>query len=405
MSLINQMLKDIEQRRPRKAVPGIELLAGLKTPSKAKISGLKFFYLLICLTLIAVLVGYLSGKRVQPAAISDGSKVQASADKIVPAAAAVQEAALKPVQLLANGLAKPESLPPPPALVQSITFSGNVLETDMVLRLNYPSLYQVDLMSPNELILSVDNAYLVSSVALVPPMAAAIRNVQLLKSSDGQLKLKVSLKPGAQLQRLAMDENTPATLTLKFSVDNKMAALDGGPIDSLPAASPSIKQFDSEENKIKTEQNILERATLLVRQKRLHEAERYLNIGLKAQPDAVPLVILRARIDLMNDKPQRALSLLDTVHPAIMDAPDYYLLLAAVYQRLDKPLKAAEIYNLLIELQPENGAYWLGLGVSLEAAGKTGAAVEAYRKASAYGGFQPQVNQFLQQSIQKLTGG
>ena len=67
--------------------------------------------------------------------------------------------------------------------------------------------------------------------------------------------------------------------------------------------------------------------------------------------------------------------------PALTADPEYYTILAAVYQKLHRSRAAADIYYQLVTIQPQNGIFWMGLGISLEASDKPVQAVEAYQRA------------------------
>jgi MSHA biogenesis protein MshN len=87
----------------------------------------------------------------------------------------------------------------------------------------------------------------------------------------------------------------------------------------------------------------------------------------------------------------------------VEQAPDHYALLAALEQRAGNYKEAAEIYQRLVGLQPGNGVWWMGLGITLEHLNQTKDAVMAYRRAASSGSLQPSVQKFVDSRIAALS--
>jgi tetratricopeptide (TPR) repeat protein len=119
-------------------------------------------------------------------------------------------------------------------------------------------------------------------------------------------------------------------------------------------------------------------AALLINSGRLSEAGPLLDDGLMLDPSAIGLVRLRARLLIDNGKSEEALRLLSE---APLAGPEDSALLAALYQRNGAHQEAVYEYRAALDGDPGRGVWWLGLAISLEGLGETTAAAEAYQRA------------------------
>jgi MSHA biogenesis protein MshN len=121
--------------------------------------------------------------------------------------------------------------------------------------------------------------------------------------------------------------------------------------------------------------------SILVQQGDLESAARYAEEGLRFhQQDPVLLRVL-ARIHFEQGDTDAALGVLARGHPALQDDPDYYALMAAILQKQAKHAESAELYGRLLQLDPQRGVWWAGLGISLEAIGRPTEARRAFERA------------------------
>jgi Tfp pilus assembly protein PilF/cytoskeletal protein RodZ len=67
--------------------------------------------------------------------------------------------------------------------------------------------------------------------------------------------------------------------------------------------------------------------------------------------------------------------------PTVEDDPEAHVVLASLYQRLDEPFLAAQTYRNLLVAWPQTGAFWVGLGGALEGQHLSKEAAECYQKA------------------------
>lgn len=143
-------------------------------------------------------------------------------------------------------------------------------------------------------------------------------------------------------------------------------------------------------------------AGLMIKAGELDAAAAVLDEGLHRAPQDPTLIALRARIEVMQGHNRTARTLLESHPPAMSDDPSYYALLAAVYQRLGDYGPAGSLYQRLVDAHPDNAVWWLGLGIAKEATGERAAARRAYAKARQAGPLSPALRKFVQGKLATL---
>ncbi|GAB4393315.1 MAG: tetratricopeptide repeat protein [Gammaproteobacteria bacterium] len=148
----------------------------------------------------------------------------------------------------------------------------------------------------------------------------------------------------------------------------------------------------------------IELAKIDIKRGELNQAQQIILSGLHQQPDNVELIKLHAQLFYRQQHYQAALNVLETVNSEVVDDPAYYELLAAVYQHLQQPLKAASIYQQLLNYDQQQGTWWLGLAISLEAAHQNNRALQAYQQALESQHITPALRAYMLQRITALRG-
>lgn len=100
-----------------------------------------------------------------------------------------------------------------------------------------------------------------------------------------------------------------------------------------------------------------------------------------------------------SDSATNVLSAAITQNPAHVES---LALLGALYQEQTRYDKAANIYTKLVAAEPNIGQWWLGLGIALDQLLKSKDALLAYKRALALGGIDAAAGQYAQQRIKEL---
>ncbi|MCW8900468.1 MAG: tetratricopeptide repeat protein [Gammaproteobacteria bacterium] len=134
-------------------------------------------------------------------------------------------------------------------------------------------------------------------------------------------------------------------------------------------------------------------------------AAELLSEGVKIAPEYPLFAKLYARVLLEQNNPGLAIQILNrgSVSAVMNVEPDYYALLAATYQRVNDHQKATELYLKLVKIRPTTGVWWLGLGISLEKLGKNKEALEAYQRAQDTGNLKAGLIKFTNNKVSALS--
>lgn len=124
---------------------------------------------------------------------------------------------------------------------------------------------------------------------------------------------------------------------------------------------------------------------LLIEQRRLDEAMAILAEGLAAQPGQVGWAMSLARLQVeRNDLPGAARTL-QIAQPYATGNGDYQGFAGHIQYRLGNPAAAISFYRAAASVAPADGRWWLGLGLSLEAMQQSAEARDAFQRARATG--------------------
>ncbi|HEY5801604.1 MAG TPA: hypothetical protein VIT92_15385, partial [Burkholderiaceae bacterium] len=133
------------------------------------------------------------------------------------------------------------------------------------------------------------------------------------------------------------------------------------------------------------------------------EAVRQLQESLlmdRAQPE---LAMLLARQHVDSGELRSALEVLYKSAPSAAGKADYQAFMAAVLQRDRRHKEAAERYTNALRLNPQNGVWWMGLGISLQADYRLREAYEAFLHAKQTNTLSPELTGFVDQRITALA--
>ena len=141
-------------------------------------------------------------------------------------------------------------------------------------------------------------------------------------------------------------------------------------------------------------------AALLYGKKSYQAALNVLQQGLVLLPENSDFRLMKARVYLAANQPQLALNTL-TEQSQLLNH-DYQLLLANTAQQLNQNDIASEAYTKLVGLVPNNSRYWLGLAIANDRQGLFEQAKQAYRSALQFTGLSQSAQAFAQQRLAEL---
>ena len=140
-------------------------------------------------------------------------------------------------------------------------------------------------------------------------------------------------------------------------------------------------------------------AALLIETRHFDEAEEVLRKGAELAPVRLASVLAWARLKVERNQAPAALEILQKFAVAGERSAEYQGFSGALLNRAGRAAEAAEHYLAATRLAPAEGRWWAGLGIALEAAGKTQESREAYLKARALPGLPADLAQHIEQRL------
>lgn len=140
---------------------------------------------------------------------------------------------------------------------------------------------------------------------------------------------------------------------------------------------------------------------LLIENRRHDEAIRHLQFGLGLDPRQPQLAMILARLQIEKGGP--AIETLQRTLPYAAGNADYLAFLAGALQRAQRNREAAEQYQAALRLQPQNGVWWMGLGISLLADKRNAEALDAFTRAKNSGNLSQELQSFVERKLQQLA--
>ncbi|MCF7353823.1 hypothetical protein [Vibrio sp. CK2-1] len=142
-------------------------------------------------------------------------------------------------------------------------------------------------------------------------------------------------------------------------------------------------------------------AALYYGNNQVRKSAELLEEGIKINKNSTDLRMSLAGILLKEDQAEAALSTLGYIPDDVTDK--YLAMRAALAQKLKNNEWALQSYQMLSQRDPENGRWWLGLGIQQERSAQLKEAKESYTKALTMVGLSSQSQAFIRDRINVLT--
>ncbi len=143
-------------------------------------------------------------------------------------------------------------------------------------------------------------------------------------------------------------------------------------------------------------------AKALHNQGQINKTAEFLDQSLALFPDNLQFINTRAQLFLQQRNPNGALKTLQRIEVANSSNETYLSLLAATYQQLQSFPNAANVYQKLVTVNPEKAENWLGLGLSQEKLGNLKLARDAYQQALSKNTLKESVVSYIKQQLTEL---
>lgn len=379
MSLVNQMLRDLDARRAapgeRTALPAaVTPLAARQAPSQGK----------------AILLGAL--------VLAAGA-----------AAAAwwwLAPAAPQPAPVIAPPAAPVVAAPPPPA-VATVAPAPTLAPADVLPPLPKPALVEPDLrIDPDLAMLPAERKAPPAKPALGKPQPPLPAVAALPARAPAAEPPAVPVRPAPPLAKEsaaapAMESSINKQPRLPTAAERAEAdyrrgllAQRQGQTDEAAARYQAALAEHAEH--VAARQGL---AALLIESRRYDEAEALLRKGIALPAVRLASILALARLKVERGQAAAALELLLANAAAGERSADYQGFAGALLNRAGRQREAAERYQAATQLAPNDGRWWVGLGIVLDAEGKIAEARTAYQKASGLPGLPAELAVHVEQRL------
>lgn len=143
-------------------------------------------------------------------------------------------------------------------------------------------------------------------------------------------------------------------------------------------------------------------AGLLLEEKRQDDAINILQDGLKGDKNYPALAMMLARLQVDKGDLHPAVGTLQQTLPHAMDRADYQAFLAALLQREGRHKEAIEHYMVALRKSPQNGLWWMGIAISMQADNRLADARDAFGRAKASNSLSPELAAFVDNKLSQL---
>ncbi len=142
---------------------------------------------------------------------------------------------------------------------------------------------------------------------------------------------------------------------------------------------------------------------LMLRNQRYAEASKLLQTGLRFYPYRESFAVFRADEFLRDNDQQGAIAILQKQLQSRYAGDKSRAMLAPLFQQAGRYAEARVLYEQLLSRDPDNGRYWMGLATSLDADSMFEQAATAYTNALQKAGMSTDLRAYAQQRLQQIN--
>ncbi|MBD1391086.1 hypothetical protein IC617_16785 [Neiella sp. HB171785] len=375
MSVINQMLRDLEQRKqPEQTVEQPQFHAPEPSPWRQRV------LIIIVLALLAA-AGYWWFGVVSPAHQATSMKQTVPAEPVAPPAESRLLEALDAVEREAEHNAEPETVQKAQPSEQQAEATSELKaepKQSETLAAAEPSAVVGANAQPAELSAQPEPTSKSTAVAIpaeptVPAVATAPVVEPAAEPEPIASPAKIVKAPSkAQISHSPMSEQQVVQLQLN---EARAFAANGRQGD----AEATYRKLLKRDPKLVTAR--MELVALLTQQRQEGRALKVVDEGLRYLPTNAQLVTLKAQLLLSLGRADDAWKVLQVVNESQVQETGFFVIKAGLASQRNEFDVAYRNYSILAVREPNQGRWWLGKAISAEQTGHVMDAVEGYRRA------------------------
>ncbi len=380
MSVINQMLKDLDKRQSEQ-----QGVSNVVVPVQAKMSVSKLLLIIVVVIIIFNVIGILGWKL-----YSENQQLRTQVDNAMVASKGQQSATDAPsnkASVVALALTE-EPTTAISTVIQTFEEKAVLVQAEPEKALDNAALDNknvpvniVEKMTESQSPVDESAQVVVTALALSEPVVAKPEKVkEVVKPTSSLTISRTQLSP----QALAENKISEAEQAIERNDIVKAESLFEEVLLVMPEHQTARKQL----------------AALWYGKKSYQNAVNLLSQGIALAPQAEEMRIMSARIYFEQSQPRQAYDILKPLQHSVNT--ELQALLANTAAELNEHDNAILAYGKLIALEPHVGRWWLGSAVSLDSLGKFVPARDAYKQAIALSNLSISAMQFARQRLIEL---
>jgi MSHA biogenesis protein MshN len=414
MSLINQMLQDLDKRNAGPAGPVSETIAAQVRPvSRTHVGSDWFWRVLAGVMLIAVCwVAWLMWELAPRSVVTSNVNLQVRAPAAAPVSATVATPGTG-----SDGAPAPAAQAPvvqaPDQTVKDTEPGKSASRVDM-LRLATEITTPIPAVSRNSRVAdkegSVPGRAAKSETGKSAPaqVSAAEKPAFVIVAPGGQaqanpvappLKLETSPPQSRVATAAKIDRRDTTSVRDKSEAEFRraVALVNQGRVSEGMEAFRAALQIDPSHDAARQTM-----VALQLESKRYDDAIHTLSEGIAASPKNLQFIMLLARVMVERNDLAGALAVLDKHGAGAGSNADFRAFRGALQQRMGRHNEAIDEYRAALVISPGMGQWWIGLGISQQAQAHPKDALESFRRAKGAGNLTPELASFVDQRIRQL---